>query len=85
MEYNNEAEILESFLQKKPCSPEIPLSTDGNKLMSYGIMVARWDGDKMCLMSDRVENAVVKGINYARAIRRILRNITGIAKARKLI
>ena len=69
--YKPEVEIVESFLQKKRCEVDVPLTTDGNKLMVYGVMVAQWDGEKLKVMSDRVERVVVKGMNYARAIRRI--------------
>lgn len=84
-EYHDTIEVIENFLQQKPCAPEIPLMTDGNKLVSYGVMVARWENGKLCLMTDRVEKQVVLGVGFARAIRRVWRNVGAMAKVRGLI
>jgi hypothetical protein len=81
--YKPEVEIVESFLQKKACVPDVPVTTDGERLICYGQPVARWDGDRLVVLP--VDDEVVKGQDFARTIRRVCRNIQSIAKVRGLL
>jgi hypothetical protein len=81
--YIPEVEVVESFLQKKRCVIDVPLTTDGERLICYGQPVARWDGNKLVILP--VDAAVVKGQDYGRAIRRVRRNIQSIARVRGLL
>jgi hypothetical protein len=84
-QYHSTIEIIEHFLQQKPCAPEVPLMTDGKELVSYGVCVAKWDGKKLELMTERVEREVAKGSDGARSIRRAWRYVRDMAKARGLL
>jgi hypothetical protein len=81
--YKPEVEIVESFLQKKRCMPDVPVQTDGERLVVYGQSVARWNGNKLVVLP--VDDKALEGQDFARAIKRIRRNIEAIARVRGLL
>ena len=43
-------EVVEAFLARSKREVVVPLTTDGIELASFGVPIARWDGDKLVMI-----------------------------------
>ncbi len=70
-------EVLEAFLRKIPRDVIVPCKTDGEILVSYGVVIARWNGNDLII--PELSSAV------KRSCKRQQRMIRVMATERKLI